>query len=233
MFFQYSFQFPLICVHWLFDLLQTGWGCKIARYFTLVFPGVTMYNLLVVTIEKYFASRKVPRTFRPSTVKKMILFAWLAGSLFVFLPVSTFDGIRFDVNDTHYTVVCRYDNHYLPFRIIYIIYVALQYIIPMIIMMRLNISLMITVWRLLRRQFDVQRNNGIKMKARAASIRRTCIIIALTFAFIFPYFPYIAQTIYHNATKTILDFETDLTIRGASAAVAVSNPAVNFVLYLV
>ena len=224
---------PLMCIHLFLDLLQRGWSCKIARYFTLVFPRVTMYNLLVMTIEKYFASRKIPRTFRLSTVKKMVLFAWLAGSLIVCLSASTFDGMRFDVNDTHYTVVCRYDNHYLPFRIIYISYVALQFIIPMIIMMRLNISLIITVWRLMRRQFDAQRDNGIKMKARAASIRRTFIIIALTFAFIFPYFPYMVQTIYNNATKAIFDFETDLTIRGASAVLAVSNPAVNFVLYLV
>ena len=80
---------------------------------------------------------------------------------------------------------------------------------------------------------DVQRDNGIKMKLRAATIRSTCIIIALTFAFIIPYLVYFAQVTYHNVTKATIDFETDYIIRAVSAVMAMSNPAVNFVLYLV
>ena len=106
-----------------------------------------MYNLLVINIEKYFSTRKVPRVFSFFTVKKAVLFAWLAGFCIVFLPSATYEGVRYDVNETHYTVVCRYDNQYLPFRTMFIIFTFLQYVIPMIIIIRTSLSIIITVWR--------------------------------------------------------------------------------------
>ena len=85
----------------------------------------------------------------------------------------------------------------------------------------------------MKKTVNVQRDNGIRMKFRAATIRGTCIIIALTFAFIIPYLFYFAQVIYHNATKATIDFETDYIIRAVSSLIVFSNPAVNFLLYLV
>ena len=226
---------PSIGVELYFDFFATGWGCRIVRYFIILFPSVTMNNLLVISIEKYFSTRKVPGTFRPSTVKKMVLFAWLAGCSIVFLPTATFKGLKFDLNETHYTVVCRYDNQYLPYRIMYLSYTTFQYVIPMIVIIRINISLIITVWKLtkMKKGIDVQRDNGIRMKFRAATIRSTCIIIALTFAFIIPYLVYFAQVIYNHVTKATIVFSTDFIIRAGSALVAMANATVNFVLYFV
>ena len=226
---------PCMCVELNFDLFHTGWRCRIVKYLILLFPCVTMNNLLVISAEKYFSTRKVPRTFRHSTVKKLVLFAWLIGCLNVLLPTATFDGLRFDLNETHYTVVCRFNNQYLPFRIMYLIYAAFQYIIPMIVIIIINISLIITVWKVSKKRkvADVQRNNGIKMKFRAATIRSTGTIIALTFAFIIPYLVYFAQVIYNHVTKATIDFKTDFTIRATSGLMAAANAAVNVLLYLV
>lgn len=131
----------------------------------------------------------------------------------MFLPGATYEGVRYDVNETHYTVVCSYDNQYLPLRTMFIIFTFLQYVIPMFIIIRTSISIIITVWRRVRMPLDVQRDNGIKMKLRAATIRSTCIIIALTFAFIIPCLVYFAQVSYHNVTKATIDFETAYIIR--------------------
>ena len=226
---------PYLCVEFNYDLFNTGRHCKIARYMIYIFPSVTMSNLLLLNIEKYFATRKVPRTFRHSTVKKMVFFAWVASCLIVFLPAATCRGIRFDINETHYTVVCRFDNQYLPFNIMFLTYAALQYMIPMIIIIRINISLIITVLTITKRRktVNVQRDNGIKMKLRAATIRSIWIIIALTFAFIFPYLVYFAQITYNHVVKVKIDFKTDVTLRGVGALVAMANPAVNAALYFV
>ena len=224
---------PLLCIHLLFDLLQRGWGCKIARYFTIVFPCVTMYNLLVINIEKYLSTREVPRTFLPSTVKKVVFSAWLAGCLVMLLAGATYDGVRYDLNETHYTVVCRYNNQYLPFRIMFLIFATVQYTIPMAVIITINISLVITVWGRMRRNLDVQRDNGIRMMARAATIRSTYIIIALTFAFIFPYIFFFGKATYDNITKVTIGFETDIILRAVSGLIGMSNPTVNFVLYVV
>ena len=224
---------PPVGVQLFFDLLQRGWGCKIALYLAIVFPSITMYNLLFISIEKYYSTRDVPRTFSYSTAIRMLLFAWVAGCLITVLPGATSDGVRYDVNQTHYTVVCRYDNRVLPLRIMYLIFIALQYIIPMVIMTKINISLIITVRKRMMRNVDVQRDNSIRMMARVATIRSTYIIIALNLAFIFPYFLYIVQTVFNNVTKTTIDFETDIVILAVSFLIAISNPAITSVLYFV
>ena len=225
----------LLCVELYFDSFQTGWGCKIARYWIILFPSVTMNNLLVISIEKFFSCRRVSQSFSHSTVKKMVLFAWLEGATIVLLPAATYIGVRYNFNETHYTVVCRFDNLYLPFRTMFLGYTIVQYIVPMIAIIRINISLILTVWVVTKRRkaIDVQRDNGIKLRFRAATVRSTCIIIALTFAFIIPYIFYFSQVIYHHLTKAIINFETDYTIRFASSVIVFSNPAVNFVLYVV
>ena len=96
--------------------IQSGWGCKATMYFIILFPTITMSDLLVVSIEKYLSTRSAPRTLKFLTVKKLVLFAWLEGCLIVCFPAATFDGVRYSVNDTHYTVICRYNNHYLQSR---------------------------------------------------------------------------------------------------------------------
>ena len=225
---------PAICAELNFDLFDTGWRCKLVKYLIFLFPSITINNLLVINIEKYFSTRKTPRIFKHSIVKKMVMLAWFVGSVNAFLPTLTFTGLRFDLNETHYTVVCRYDNHYLPFRIIYLCYTAIQYVIPVIIIVRINISLFITVWRITRRRkvIDVQRDNYIKMKLRASTFRSTCNIAALTFAFIIPYVFYFAQGIYSHVAKATTGFETDFIVRVTSALIAMANPVVNVLLYL-
>lgn len=55
--------------------IQLSWGCKVTRYFIILFPSTKMSNLLVISIEKYLSTRSVPRTFKFSTVKKLVILA--------------------------------------------------------------------------------------------------------------------------------------------------------------
>ena len=129
-----------ICFEFYFDLFQTGWGCRVVRYLVILFPSVTMCNLLVISVEKHFSTRKFPRAFNHSTVKKMVLFAWLTGSCIAFLPSATFKGVQYDLNEAHYTEVCRFDNHHFPFRIsMYLSYTTFQNVIPMIVIIKISI----------------------------------------------------------------------------------------------
>ncbi|XP_078384206.1 adenosine receptor A3-like [Oculina patagonica] len=225
---------PPICFQLYFDVLNRGWGCRIVRYLNVVFPSVTMNNLLFISLERYFSTRQNPRTLRHSTIKKIVVFAWVAGLVVVLVPGATYEGIRFDLNDTHYTVLCRYDNQYLPFRIMFLSYTLLQYIIPSCIIIRVNISLIITLWTKLRsRTVDVQRDNAIRMMRRAAAIRGTYITVSLTFAFVIPYLFYFGNTIYNMVTQITIDFETDYVLRCTSAMIGYSNSVVNVIIYMV
>ena len=226
---------PCFCLQMYFDVFQDGWGCKIVRYLQFTFPCVTMNNLLVISIERYFSTRKNPRPFPHSTVRKLVLFAWLAGVTFVLLPVSTLKGVRYDVNETHYTMFCMFDNDYLPSRIILLICTTFQYIIPSFIIIVIGVCLIITVRTTTKRTIDVQQDNAIKAMARAAKRRATIIIVALMFAFVIPYLGFFVVTSFKAIAKRhiVYDSQTYYIIRYINGIVVLSNSTVNFIIYLV
>ena len=224
---------PFLGIQLYFDVFQKGWACKIGRYVIILFPCVTINNLLVISFGKYFSTRQVPRTFSRSTLKKVVMFAWLAGFVVAMIPAATFDGIRYDLNDTHYTVICRYDNQYLPFRILFISFTFFQYIIPSFILIAINILLIMTVWKRTRGTIDVAMDNGVRSLVRAARIRCVYVVIALTFAFVTPYFFYIAYVIYNMAAKPKISFQTDQVIRTGSTIMVFSISVINVIIHLV
>ena len=177
--------------------------------------------------------RRVPRTLRASTVRKLILFAWLAGFAIVLLPAATFTGLRQDLNETHFTVLCIYDKYDLPSRIIMVSFTVLVYYIPCIFLVIVNVSPIRKVWLKVKMTISIQVDNPMQAKLRAAKIRRTFLLIAITFAFIIPYFAYIVYLTYNIIATPEIDFQTDYIIRYTSGVLAFSNSAVNFVIYVV
>ena len=137
---------PLISIQLMVDVFQHDWSCRIVRFFGILLPSVTMNNLMVISVERYLATRAVPRTFSVSTVRKLVFSAWLAGFIVALGPTATINGIRYDLNDTHYTVICKSDNRYLTFRIIIVGYALVQHLIPGVILSYINISVAKTLW---------------------------------------------------------------------------------------
>ena len=224
---------PLTSIQIHVDLFQSTWACKIVRFFNIVFPVVTINNLVVIGVEKYFSLRRVPRPLCAATVRKLILFAWFAGAAMTIFPSATFARIRYDLNETHYTVICKYDREYLPFRIMFLSFTVLVYVLPSIFLVVVNISLIRTVWFKVRMTVSIQVDNPIRAKLRAAKVRGTFLLIAITFAFVIPYFAYLGYITYNMIAKPDIDFQTDILIRYASAVLALSNSAINFVIYVV
>lgn len=225
---------PLVYVQLMFDLFQYGWACKTVRYLNMLFPSITMNNLIAISTERYFSTRAIPRTFSVSTVRRLVFGTWIVGFLLVCVPAGAFNGIRFDLDETHYTIVCKIDNSNLPFRVIFISYVLLQHILPSLILSFINISLIKTVWtRNRKRVLNIQMNNAIKAKLRAAKLRGTYLLIAITFAFIIPYSSSLYYATYVMLVKPSLDFESDYRTRCLTIVMFFSNSALNFIIYLV
>ena len=224
---------PLTCVQIYFDLFQTHWACKIVRYINIVFPIITINNLVVIGMEKYLSLRRVPRTLKVSTVRKLIFLAWLAGFAITLVPAATFRGIRYDLNATHFTVICKYDREYLSFRLMFLSFTVVVYVLPSIFLIVVNISLVRTVWVKVKMTISIQVKNPIKARLGAAKIRGTFLLIAITFAFVIPYFAYLGYVTYNMLAKPDIDFQTDYIIRYASGVLAFSNSAINFAIYIV
>lgn len=221
---------PLLCIQVSFDVFQSGWPCKIVRYFQFIFPAITMNNLVVISLEKYLSTRRIPRTFSVATVRKMIICAWALGVGIMLLPSAAYDGIEVSLNDTHFTVVCRNDENFYPFRITLIL-LPLQYVFPSIFVTYLNISLIKTVWVRGRRKIGNGLSSAFKAQLAATRIKGTSLLIAITFSFTVPYLFFIANMAYTQIAKPQRAFPTDYIIRYGTGGFAFGSSVINFTIY--
>ena len=229
-----SISLPLIYIQLMFDVFQQGWPCRIVRYLNLLFPSVTINNLIVISTERYLSTRPIPRSFSVSCVRRLIFSAWVVGFTAVIAPTFTFNGVRFDLDNNRYTVVCKIDNTYLPFRVMFVSYAVLQHVLPSIILICINISLIKTVWSRKRsRLMNIQMDNAIRAKLRAAKRRGTYLLILITFAFIIPYSWTLYYAVYVMVVNPTLDFQFDYRIRCLSIVLFFTNSSLNFMIYLV
>ena len=228
-----AISLPITCIQISLDVFQYKWSCRIARYFNIVFPVITIHNLIVISIEKYFSLRRVPKTLSSSTVRKLVFLAWFLGCLITLLPAATFRGIRYDLNETHFTIICKYDKDYLPFRVMFLLFTVVVYVLPCILLTVINISLLRTMWITVKTRVSIVSNNPFAERLKAAKIRGTFLLIAVTFAFIIPYFFYLGYVTYNMIVKPDIDFQTDYIIRYGSGVIALSNSAINFVIYVI
>ena len=221
---------PLGVIQISFDIFQSGWPCKVVRFFNFIFPMITINNLVVISLERNLTIRTVPRTFVVSTVRKMIICAWVLGALMALFSAAPYDGVRRDLGDNHYTLICFYKQSFYPFRMSLIVLVF-QYALPGVFITYVNIRLIKTVWVRSRSPIANAANNPFRASMRATSIKRTILLVALTLSFIIPYFVYLGNIIYTQIAKPQRDFPTEYRVRYGTGGVANLSGALNFVIY--
>ena len=226
-----AISLPLLCVQILFDLFQSGWTCKMVRYLNFLFPVITMNNLVVISFEKYLSTRKVPRTFSPATVRKMVICAWVLGISVMLFPAATYDGNRIDLNRTHFTIICKNNERFYPFKIT-LIFFPLQYVLPCIFVTYVNISLLKTFWVRGTRKLRNGVSSTFKGRLKATRIKGTILLVALTFAFIVPCFFFVVNVAYTQIAKPQRTFATDYIFRyGGGGIPAFASSVINFIIY--
>ena len=151
---------PFLSVQ-LFDIFHNDWPCRIVRYIGMLFPTITMNNLIVVSIEKFSSTRDVPKSFSVATVRKLVYGAWIIGCLSLSAPAATMSVVRSNINGTHYTVDCKIDKSNLTYRAIEQGFGLIQFFIPSIILLCINLIIARRVWKRQSRRINIQRNNAI------------------------------------------------------------------------
>ena len=153
-----SLVLPLLLSVQLFDIFHNDWPCRIVRYIGMLFPTITLNNLIVISMEKFSSTRDVPKSFSVATLRKLVYGAWITGCLSLSAPAATMSGVRFDINATHYTVVCRIDNSYITYRVIEQGFGLMQFFIPSIILLCINLIITRRVWKRQSRRINIQRH---------------------------------------------------------------------------
>ena len=223
----------LVGIELMYDVFQNGWPCKIRRYISGTFYVIRANNLIVISTERFLSTRDVPKTFSGSTVRKLVYAAWLSGFFVGLFPAATLKGVRYDINATHYTMVCKPDTSYLPNRVIVVGFVLIQLVIPSIALICMNIIIARRIWKGSKRRIDIQRDNAIKARMRSHQIKKTSLIIIVTIASVLSYSTILYYTAFVAVAKPSLDFQDDFVIRHISRVLVFSSSAINFITYLV
>ena len=228
-----SISVPLASVEIMYDVFQSGWPCRIVRYISVTFTFITINNLITISVERFLSTRAVPKTFSVTSVRKIVYAAWIAGFLVSLAPAATMNGVRYDINATHYTVVCKPDTRYLPYRATVAGVVLIQYFLPSIALIGINIILARRVWKIRKRRVDVLQDNAIRARVRSHQIKTTNLLIIVTLAFVIPYCLLLYYSAYVAIVKPPLDVQVDFVMRYSSAVLIFSNSTVNFAIYLI
>ena len=228
-----SISVPLASVEIMYGVFQSGWPCRTVRYINVTFTFITINNLIAISVERFLSTRDVPKTFSVTSVRKIVYAAWIAGFLVSLAPAATANGIRYDINATHYTVVCKPDTSYIPYRVTFAIVVLIQYVIPSIALIGINIILARRVWKRRKGRVDILKDNAIRARVRLHQIKTTNLLIIVTLAFVIPYSLLLYYLAYVAIVKPSLDLQVDFVMRYSGAVLVFSNSAVNFFIYLV
>ena len=228
-----SISVPLASVEIMYDVFQSGWPCRTVRYIIVRFKLITINNLIAISVERFLSTRDVPKTFSVTSVRKIVYAAWIAGFLVALAPAATMNGIRYDINATHYTVVCKRDTSYMPYRVTLANVVLIQYVIPSIALIGINIILARRVWKRRKGRVDILKDNAIRARMRSHQIKTTNLLIIFTLAFVIPYSLLLYHLAYVAIVKPSLDLQVDFVMRYSGAVLVFSNSAVNFIIYLV
>ncbi|XP_074624471.1 neuropeptide Y receptor type 6-like [Acropora palmata] len=223
---------PLLCINVSSDVFQSGWPCKIARYLQFVFPAATINTLVVTSLEKFLSTRNVlQRPMSTRKVRNIILYAWLLGLLLMMPASAAYDGIRVDLNNSHFTVICKNNENFYPFRLTLIV-LPIQYVLPTVFVFFVNIHLSITLWNSIKRQsVAIAVKNSFKAQLRAKRIKGTTLLVALTFGFITPFSFFLGNMVYTQIVKPRRDFSTSYMFRYGSGIFVFLSPVINFTIF--
>ena len=228
-----SISVPLASVEIMYGVFQSGWPCRTVRYINVTFTFITINNLIAISVERFLSTRDVPKTLSVASVRKIVYAAWIAGFLVSLAPAATMNGIKYDINATHYTVVCKPDTSYIPYRVTFAIVVLIQYFLPSIALIGINIILARRVWKRRKGRVDILKDNAIRARVRLHQIKTTNLLIIVTLAFVIPYSLLLYYLAYVAIVKPSLDLQVDFVMRYSGAVLVFSNSAVNFFIYLV
>ena len=224
---------PLVVIQINFDVFNTKWPCIVSRYFQMVFVIITIYNLVVISVERYICTcRPTTRPLSLRAVRKAVKGAWLLGLLLSLVFSYPVEVLRIDVSSTHYTMICGYNYKNPITKIIQVINVLSAFILPSIILVCTCASIIKMLWKKnsvgITGSGDSQKSAVWRIRRRKATIQLTAMIIA----FVAPYSLAFASYTVRALFPITIDFKTEYTIRTVTTLIAYLNGPVNFGIHL-
>ena len=225
---------PLTYIRLFYRLSQTQWSCRIRSFIALLFPVITIYNIVVIGLERYILTcRPTSRPLSRATTEKLVKGAWLLGFFVTFLPAFTKNSLRIELNETHYTISCRHDNSNILNILMFQFFIGIAYVLPFVFIIFTCASIIRMVWKMKFQVAVAEKDVALALrKWRLKQRKATLILIAIIIALLVPYFLYAVYFTFNMIFKPTVDHKTDFLVRNVAAIFAYLNSFVNYCIHL-
>jgi hypothetical protein len=220
---------PLFAINMFEEFLVYKVGCLVYSVTLFTLPAVTILNLLVISVERYLAIFYPHHAPERRLSRKLVIGAWIGGFIVGILTTLTMDIVRHDINDLEYALTCKYDKQ-VPWKNgLYTAIAILMFFLPTIAMFY-TASRIICFLKKRKRQIMQGRHNTTNK--RTTSFQDTQLLMNVIFAFCIPYSLFFVYNTVKTFKNVELSFHDDYTIRVVSALTALSNSAINPIIYV-
>ncbi|EDO42834.1 predicted protein [Nematostella vectensis] len=201
--------------------------CLIARTTTFFLPVITVFNLLVIAIERYLGIFYPLYLPSRKAVRWSIILAWVIGFLVAFIPGVTYTLLRAEIGDKYYTHFCVYNKTISYHKYLFWIFSLCSYILP-------SIVFFVITYRISRFLSKRPRGaNGVSTtnKSDAWRFKSSRMFLSVIMFFSVPYLSWYLYTLTMTTFKPNIDSQIDVVLRYMFTQVILANGIVNPILY--
>ena len=219
---------PLVTLEAYKLTIKNNSVCRVVRFSQLLFPTVTLFLLLLITVERYLSIISPLYILRRSSARKIIYLAWIWSSAIICLGLPSFEIQRWELDKQRFTLVCKYSDsgeRRSIIKILYLIFVLLAYLVPCFIVVTLSVYI---ASKILRKRLVLQDKPLAAITSESEKLKTTRVFLTVVAAFILPYLAYIIYAVC-SMTGILPDnsYQTDVALRGILAALVYSNVVIN------
>ena len=203
---------------------RTDWFCKGIGFLVQLFPVITIYNLLVVSLERYLAIRRPMYCLSKATAKRLVKFAWAVGTGLTLISTAMVEAVKIDVNDRQFTFRCKAETGNTTSRTLLAIYTVCFYHLPIAFLIFTSASII----GVIRRRPAV----GNLVRRATARQKATKLLVTIVVAFVISYTPFQVILAYKVLANTDLALPPEYYLRAAFGVLVYANSAVNVFIHL-
>ncbi|EDO43530.1 predicted protein [Nematostella vectensis] len=191
--------------------------CQTHGILILLFPAITVLNLMVISIEKYLAI--FYPFYLPSTraVRGLIASMWLLGvAITTCYNINTRNVFSFIVNEDSFTLVCAPDDSLPTYNATVCAFVMLMFLLPVVAQIFFALKIRAHLKQRIRWRHALTLNQFVWLSV---------------FAFIVPCLPWVLYIVVNISVQLKLSFEQDALARHGIFLCLLSNSLINPVMY--
>ncbi|XP_048587350.1 allatostatin-A receptor [Nematostella vectensis] len=207
-----------------------NWHCVVNNITLFCFPIITVFNLVVISLDRYMAVFHPFHTFTCAFAKKLVIAAWIVGAILAVVLTLPIKNMYIELDDNVYTFSCIVSSNEVWEKVVFGVITLLVYLVPNAIMFYTAV----TVSRFLRkRSREIQASANIHSNnSQGRRFKDTKMFINAFFAICIPYSTYFVYNLVKRFAGLELSYELDFTIRMSGGVLATFNSCINPMIYL-